>query len=158
MGLRLLSETAAKITGKTFSRKYIALGRLFDQWGDIIGADMAARTQPVKIHYKHKKNQREKPEGTLEVAASSADAAVLIYRRDLILERINRIFGDRWITDIKYIHIEPAMASSGIKRRKKPLDEAEKGFLAKTLEQISDPALKERLQCFGEAFLKDKKK
>ncbi len=158
MGLKLLSETAAKITGKTFSRKYIALGRLFDQWEDIMGAEMAARTQPVKMHYKRQKDQRAKPEGTLEIAASSADAAVLIYRRDLILERINRIFGDRWVTDIKYVHIDPHSAQNIAKRRKKPLSEEEKGFLAKTLEQITDPDIKERLQRFGEAFLKDKHK
>ncbi len=157
MSLKLLSDAAAKITGKTFSRKYIALGRLFDQWEDIMGADMAGRTQPVKIHYKRKKNPKDKPEGALEVAASSADAAVLIYRRDLILERINRIFGDRWVTDIKYVHIEPKIAGAIARRRKKPLSEEDQSFLAKTLEQITDPALKERLQRFGEAYLKDKK-
>lgn len=158
MALKLLSETAAKITGKTFSRKYIALGRLFEQWEDIMGADMAARTQPLKLHYRAKKNQKEKPQAMLEIAASSADAAVLVYRRDLILERINRLFGDRWVTDIKYAHIDPQTAGKIARRQKKPLTEDERGFLSKTLEQITDPALKERLQRFGEAYLKDKKK
>lgn len=158
MALKLLSETAAKITGKTFSRKYIALGRLFDQWEDIMGADMAARTQPLKLHYRKKKDQKAKPEATLEIAASSADAAVLIYRRDLILQRINNLFGDRWVTDIKYAHIDPQTAGTIARRRKKPLTEEDKGFLSKTLEQITDPALKERLQRFGEAYLKDKKR
>lgn len=158
MALKLLSQAAAKITGKTFSRKYIALGRLFDQWEDIIGAEMAERTQPVKMHYRCQKDKRAKPEGTLEIAASSADAAVLIYRKDLILERINRIFGDRWVTDIKYIHIDPQTARTIGRRQKKPLNEEERGFLAKTLEQITDPDIKERLQRFGEAYLKDKKK
>lgn len=158
MALKLLSDAAAKITGKTFSRKYIALGRLFDQWEEIMGAEMAARTQPIKIHYKRKKDPKDKPEGALEIAASSADAAVLIYRRDLILERINRIFGDRWVTDIKYTHIDPHSAGVIAKRRKKPLTEEDQSFLAKTLEQITDPDIKERLQRFGEAYLKDKKK
>lgn len=123
-----------------------------------MGAEMATKTQPVKIHYKRQKDKRSKPEGHLEVAASSADAAILVYRKDLILERINRIFGDRWVTDIKYIHIDPQTARTIARRHKKPLDEADKGFLAKTLENISDPGLKERLQRFGEAYLKDKKK
>jgi hypothetical protein len=158
MALKLLSETAAKITGKTFSRKYIALGRLFDQWEDIMGADMATRTQPMKLHYRKKKNQKERPEAMLEIAASSADAAVLVYRRDLILQRINNIFGDRWVADIKYTHIDPQTAHSIARRRKRPLSEEDRGFLSKTLEQITDPALKERLQRFGEAYLQDKKK
>lgn len=159
MGLKLISEAAAKITGKTFSRKYIALGRLFDQWPDIMGEEMAARTQPVKIHYKRQKDQRAKPQGTLEIAASSADAAVLVYRRDLILERLNRIFGDRWIVDIKYVHIEPAGAPAArARRQRRALSDDEQGFLTKTLEQVTDPALKERLQRFGEAYLKDTKK
>lgn len=158
MGLKLLSDTAAKITGKTFSRKYIALGRLFDQWEDIMGADMAARTQPIKLHYRRKKNQKERPEATLEIAASSADASVLVYRRDLILERINRLFGDRWVSDIKYAHIDPQSVGFRARPRPKPLSEADRGFLAKTLEPISDPGLKERLQRFGEAYLKDKKR
>lgn len=157
MALKLISDAAAKMTGKTFSRKYIALGRLFDQWGDIMGADMAARTQPVKLHYRPKKNQREKPEATLEIAASSADAAILVYRRDLILERINRLFGERWITDIRYRHVEPAAADRAARRQKKALSPEEKGFLAKTLEQITDPDIKERLHRFAEAYLKDKR-
>ena len=73
-GLRLLSETLPKVADKAFSRKYIMLGRLVTQWDDIVGADLAKRTQPVKIRYYKPKNQKEKPKASLDIACASAEA------------------------------------------------------------------------------------
>lgn len=158
MALRLLSDTVPKITGKTFSRKYIALGKIFALWEEIMGEEMAAKSQPVKIHYKRKKNQRDMPEARLDIAADSATCAVLVYRKDLILQKINRLFGDGWVTDIKFIHADDAVKKTIAKRRRAPLREEDKEFLALALEEITDPDIKERLQSFGEAYLKDKKR
>ena len=108
MALKLISDAVPKVTSKTFSRKYIALGRIVTHWEDIIGKEIADKAQPVKIHYRKAKDKQKKAEATLEVAVTSADAALLHYQKDVILERINQIFGDRWVTDLKFSHIPQA--------------------------------------------------
>lgn len=119
--------------------------------------DFADRAQPAKIHYRKSRDPKAKPIATLEIAASSADCAVLVYQKDVILERINRIFGDRWISDIKFTHIEPKNLPKPSKRTK-TLTSDEKNHLSQMLETVDDPELKERLSRLGEALMQEKKK
>jgi hypothetical protein len=160
--LRLLSHAVPKVTDKLFARKYIALGRIVTHWPDIIGADMATRTQPMKIHYRKAKTdkdgKKEKARATLEIGASSADCAVLQMQKGLILERINQVFGDAWVEDIKFAHIAPPAKSVAKSRKKAPLNEEDQKYLAEILEEVTDPDIKQRLSSLGKAFLKDKTK
>jgi hypothetical protein len=143
--------------GKAFERKYIALGRIVTQWREIIGEEYADRASPAKIHYFKPKNPKEKPKATLDIAASSADCAVLMYRKDLILQRINQLFGDNWVTDIKFQHVEPKVKTKPQKRTK-PLTEDEKNHLSQLLDGVDDPELKDRLTRLGQSILQESKK
>ena len=94
---------------------------------------------------------------TLDIAASSADCAVLVYQKDVILQRINQIFGDRWVSDIKFKHVEPRTKTKPPKRTKN-LTEGEKNHLSQLLETVDDPELKERLEKLGQSILQENKK
>ena len=160
MGMKLLSVTVPKVTGKVFDRKYTMLGRLLTQWDEIIGPELATKTQPVKLKYMKYKQGEKKSAGsnaTLEIACSSADATILHYQKTLILERINRIFGDDWIRDIKFV---PTVSNGkdALKTRRKStknLTEADKKHLSLMLEGVDDPDLRERLESMAKAFLQD---
>lgn len=161
--LRLLSDAVPKVTGKLFARKYIALGRIVTHWPDIIGEDMAQRAQPMKIHYRKaaadkdgKKPKAAKSAATLEIGATSADCAVLQMQKGVILERINQVFGDAWVADIKFTHVAPDKKPAP-KARKKPLNEEEQKYLAEMLEEVADPDIKQRLDRLGKAILEDKR-
>lgn len=157
MALKLLSRSVPAVIGKTFQRKYIALGRIVTNWREVIGEEFADRAQPAKIHYRKPKDPKAKPLATLEIAASSADCAVLVYQKGVILERINRIFGDEWISDIKFTHVEPRNPPK-LPKRTKSLTLDEKNHLSQMLETVDDPDLKERLSRLGEALMQEKKK
>lgn len=157
MSLKSVSKSVPRILGKTFQRKYIALGRIVTHWTEIIGPDFAERAQPAKIRYFKPKQAKEKATATLDIAASSADCSVLIYQKDVILQRINQIFGDQWVTDIKFVHHEMRVPVKPQKRIKN-LTESEKNHLSQLLEDVSDSDMKEILTRFGQAFLQDKKK
>lgn len=145
------------LLGKVFERKYIALGRIVTHWREIVGEEYAERAQPAKIHYIKPKHPKEKPTATLDIAASSADCAVLIYRKDLILQRINQLFGDGWVSDIKFQHVEPKVKIKPQKRTKL-LTEDEKNHLSQLLDGVDDPELKERLSRLGQSILQESKK
>ena len=154
--MRPLSEAAARIAGKSFERKYIALGRIVNSWSDIVGAKLADKAVPVKLHYR-KKDKQKTAEATLEIATSSADATLLHYQKDLILERINQIFGERWITAIRFVSIP---ANTGALRRKKaqiPLTNPEKKHLSDMLNAIEDEDVRRRLEHLGQAILMEEK-
>lgn len=155
-GLRLVSKSLPKIAGKVFNRKYIMLGRLVTQWDDIVGPDLAKRTQPVKIRYYKAKNQKDKPKASLDIACSTAEATLLHYQKDLILERINRIFGDSWISAIRFVPMAANTQPVIPKKRKKALTLNEKTALSNLVQTVEDPEIQEKLKNLGSAILQDK--
>jgi hypothetical protein len=140
-----------------FQRKYIALGRIVTHWKELVGEDMAARSSPSRLQYYKPKQAGEKARATLEISASSADCSVLVYQKDVILQKLENFFGDRWVTDIRFIHAEPKQIAPP-PRRTKILTEDEKKYLSQVLEGVDDPDIKERLASLGQSILQEKKR
>ncbi len=134
------------------------LGRLVTRWEDIVGPELSDKTQPVKIRYIKRKTKGEKPSASLDIATTSADATLLHYQKDLILERINQIFGDSWINSIRFVPYaaNAVQTAPKLKKRQKPLTPREKQNLSSVLETIEDPDLREKLQSLGTAILQDR--
>ena len=55
--LRPLTASVSRLTSETFSKKFVALGRILNNWDDIIGPELAVKAQPVKIHYRKPKEK-----------------------------------------------------------------------------------------------------
>ncbi|MCI5060454.1 MAG: DciA family protein [Alphaproteobacteria bacterium] len=158
--LKLISHTVPKVADKAFKRKYIALGRIVTHWQDIMGEKMARHAQPHKINYRKAKRKGDKPSATLEIACSSAHASLLMMQKGVLLEKINFIFGEEWITDIKFIH----KAANTLNDQKpkntnqtKALTLEEKNRLSQLLDKVSDNELKEKLSRMGQALITDQK-
>jgi len=141
-----------------FSRKYTMIGRLVTRWEDIVGKELAGKTHPAKIHYYKSRKAGVKATASLDISANGADATLLHYQKDLILERINQIFGDSWITAIRFVPTVSNTSSSTIKNHKvlKALTREEKEHLSDMLEEIEDTELLARLRSLGVAILQDK--
>ncbi|NCO03195.1 MAG: DUF721 domain-containing protein [Alphaproteobacteria bacterium] len=155
--LKLVSDSVPRVADKLFQRKYIALGRIVTHWSDIMGAELAQKTQPLKIHYRKAQRKGDKPQATLEIAASSANASLLIMKKGVLLEKMNHIFGEAWITDLKFVHIPANLSDKGKKRTaSKSMDAGEKKALTSMLDMVEDIEIKERLERFGQAFFKNK--
>ncbi len=154
--MRPISEATARVTGQSFSRKYISLGRVVSAWREIVGEKLATKAQPIKINYR-KREKSGNPVVILDIAASSADATLLHYQKDLILERINRIFGDNWVTAIRFVAAAVNKPSEKPKKTRNPLTEDEKNHLSGMLESCPDPDLKTRLETLGQAIYTEQK-
>jgi len=154
--MRPLSESTARVSGKCFERKYISLGRIVKQWPDIVGQRLADKAAPVKINYR-KGAKGKKPTTTLDIAVDSANATALHYQKDLILERINQLFGEEWISAIRFVHIPVNQSRPSIKKIKAPLTPAEKKLLSEAVSRITDNEIQERLLSLGEAIAQKEK-
>ena len=153
--MRQLSEATARIIGRNFNRKYVALGRIVKVWSDIVGAELADKAQPVKINYRKAKVRGEKPKASLDIAVSSSNATLLHYQKDLILERINQIFGERWVTNIRFVNIPVNILPVKRKKIKIPLTNIEKNTLSDILCTISDKEIKSKLEKLGTAVVEE---
>ena len=119
-----------------------------------MGEKMATHAQPLKIHYRKPKRKGDKAEATLEIATSSSQASLLIMQKGVLLEKINHMFGENWVTDIRFVHT-PSHTPEKVKKQTNPLTIEEKNTLSHMLEMVDDPAIKERLENMGAALLKD---
>ena len=154
--MRPLSESAARGAGKCFERKYISLGRIVKHWPEIVGEKLADKATPVKIH--HRKSIKGKPaQNNLDIAVDSANATTLHYQKDLILARINQLFGEAWITGIRFVHLPANQTSIKAVKKKQPLTEGEKKLLSEAVSRITDDEIQKRLLSLGEAIVTDKK-
>lgn len=162
MGLRPISRSVHQVSDKTFSRKHITLARMMQRWQDIIGTDLADQAQPYKIKYrKHGQGNRKQSQAILVIAVHSAQSTLLHYRKDLILSRINQIFGQDWITDIQFKHIPANNQSKSRQWAKTPktarLDPEEEKRLTNSLDNVCDDELRQRLDQFGKTILQHNK-
>lgn len=154
--MRPLSESTARVAGKCFERKYISLGRIVKHWPEIVGQRLADKAVPVKIH--HRPARKGKPaQNSLDIAVDSANATALHYQKDLILERINQLFGEEWITAIRFVHIPVNNSAFQAVKPKAPLSQTEKKLLSETVSRITDSEIQNRLLSLGEAIVKNNK-
>ena len=157
MALRPLSQSVPAVTAQVCQRKYVMLGRLLTHWPEIVGEELAAKTQPTKLRYRKKRpGQTEKSTAILEIAATPSDSTLLHYRKDLILERINQIFGESWVADIRFIAASGRHGPSPRRMKAGIPSPAQTETLREMLEKIDDPAIYERLEKLGTAILQEK--
>ena len=157
--LKPLSHSVANITRQSFAKKFVALSRILEHWPDIIGKEFASIAQPQKLSYRKPKTKDDKPEATLHIMANPADATSLHYQSGLILERINQIFGDKWVTKVKFEPLSPSSASLNAApifraTTPKPLNADAQMRLNDVLQDISDPELRLRLEKLGQGVLR----
>lgn len=152
--LKPISDSVAQLTKSSFSRKFVSLSRILTQWEEIVGEEMAGKTQPAKLHYRKPKAANESPKATLDIAASSADATVLHYQKGLILERINQLFGERWVTDIKFVHVPVESRKTVAKIQPRMPTKEDLAKLQASLEIVEDEEIKKRLERLGQGVLR----
>ena len=152
--LKHLSKSVSKVSGKTFERKFVTLGRLLSHWDLIVGKELAKSATPIKITYR--KKGKDKQLGLI-IATDSSQAMLLHYRKDLILQKINQILGDLTINEIKFVDRETKDKTREKNRPKKParLTSLQEKDLSETLNGVDNKDLKKTLERFGQALMID---
>ncbi len=121
-----------------------------------MGKEFSDKAVPVKINYR-KKTRNKEQSATLDIATTSSYATILPYQKGVILERLNRLFGDNWITDIRFIAGNFEEAPKEKKKIISPLTQSEKKYLSGVLDKIDDPDLNAKLESLGKAIITDAK-
>src|ERR1700734_3128484 len=92
---RPLRDVLGKTIGDTFRKQGFASAELVTRWTDIVGAEIAARSEPIKIQWLRPADGDEREPGTLVLRVDGPSAIEIQHLGDVICERVNRFLGWR---------------------------------------------------------------
>lgn len=126
-------------------------GALQARWREIVGPEIARRTEPVKLT----KGRGSTP-SSLEIRVAGPSAAIIQHQAHEILARVNLFLGADAVQKLRVVQgplrLKPETAKSV--RRAQPLDAAAEARLAKDLAEAPDGPLKQALIKLGRGVLR----
>jgi hypothetical protein len=132
-------------------------GALQARWREIVGEQIARRTEPVKL---------TKPRGggpaALEIRVAGPAAALIQHQAPEILARVNLFLGEGAVGKLRIVQgpLRPLPAEAArpsLRRRPAPLDAALEAELAQGLAAARDTPLKDALLALGRGVLRQRR-
>lgn len=127
-------------------------GALQARWREIVGVEMAKRTEPVKLT-----KPRGGGPGALEIRVAGASAALIQHQAHEIVARVNLFLGEGAVNKLRIV--QGPLRATGVdakpvRKRTAPLDAAQEAALAKSLETAPDGPLKAALLRLGRGVMR----
>jgi hypothetical protein len=144
---RPLADLLRKTLNEGFARQGFASSELVTQWQTIVGAEVAAHSEPIKIQWPRPVHDQEPEPATLVLRVEGPAAIEIQHLSSVILERVNRFFGWQAIGQI-------ALRQAPLRRVEKPArpagpDPQKTARVAAGLGDIADDSLREALARLG---------
>jgi hypothetical protein len=152
---RPLAELLHKTLGKAFAKQGFASLELVTRWREIVGAEIAAHSQPERIQWRRMPQDSGAAEpGTLVLRVEGPTSLEIQHQSGIILERVNRFFGWQAVASLK---LRQAPLSQP-PRRPLPLppDEDAAARLAADFSAIRDANLRQALGRLGASVAADR--
>jgi hypothetical protein len=151
MPARPLAEVLRKTLTDAFAKQGFASIELVTRWPDIVGAEIAAHSQPEKIQWPRSPQGGDEPEpGTLLLRVEGPTAIEIQHLSGVILQRVNQFFGWQAVGSLRLRQAPLAHASE--RRRPAAPDPATTARLAAGLTEIKDENLRGALARLGAAI------
>jgi hypothetical protein len=149
---RPLSELVGKTIADAFARQGFAATELVTRWDEIVGPEIAAVAEPMKMNWPRRiPDDPEPPQPATLILRVEGPAAVEIqHLSGVIIERVNRFFG--WAA-VGKIALRQAPLTRRAKPKKRPApDAAEAARIAAGMTDIADDDLRAALGRLGAAL------
>jgi hypothetical protein len=146
---RPLAELLSATLGDALKAQGFASTEIISRWPDIVGAEIAAHSEPLKINWPRPRGDEPVDPATLVLRVEGPAALEIQHLSAVILERVNRFFGWQAIGRI-------ALRQAPLRYREKPRPQAADPFMAErvaeTLPDIEDENLRQALGRLGAAI------
>jgi hypothetical protein len=147
---RPLSELLGATLSDALKTQGFASAEILARWGDIVGAEIAAHSEPMKINWPRPVGDEAAEPATLLLRVEGPAALEIQHLSAVILERVNRFFGWQAIGRI-------ALRQAPLRRREPPKapplpDPAIAARIAEGLPEIKDEDLRQALARLGAAI------
>jgi len=129
-------------------------GALISRWREVVGADIARRTEPVKLT----KGRNGGP-SSLEIRVAGPSAAIVQHQAPEILARVNLFLGAEAVQKLRIVQgpLQHKGKTAAPARRLPPLDAAQEARLADDLAAAPDGKLKAALLALGRGVLRHRR-
>jgi len=120
------------------------------RWREIVGPEVARRTEPVKLVKGRGGNG-----GSLEIRVAGPSAAIIQHQAHEILARVNLFLGAEAVQKLRVVQgpLRAKPQSPSALRRPQPLDAAEEARLKAGLADAPDGPLKQALLALGRGVI-----
>jgi hypothetical protein len=146
---RPLADLLRKTLNQAFAKQGFASTELVTRWGEIVGADIAAHSEPEKIQWPRPFGNDMPEPGILVLRVEGPTAIEIQHQAKVILERVNRFFGWQAVGDLR---LRQAPLSRRTTTTTPPApDPEEQARIAATLSQVADDSLRAALARLGAA-------
>jgi hypothetical protein len=151
-----LRDLLGKVIGDAFTRQGFASAELVTRWTDIVGSEIAAHSEPVKIQWPRRGasptpaggDDDERVGGTLVLRVEGPAAIEIQHLAALICERVNRFLGWR---AVERLVLRQAPLRHRAPRPAPAADPAVATRLAAAMPQVADENLRNALARLGAA-------
>jgi hypothetical protein len=146
---RPLSDLLHKTLKDAFAKQGFASTELVTRWTEIVGAEIAAHSQPEKIQWPRPLDGQAPEPGTLVLRVEGPTAIEIQHLSAVVLERVNRFFG--WQA-VRALRLRQAPLRRSAPKPLPAVDPAETARVAATLSRIEDDDLRDALARLGAAI------
>jgi hypothetical protein len=144
-----LSDLLRKTLNQAFAKQGFASTELVTRWPDIVGAEIAAHSQPEKIRWPRPVEGQPAEPATLALRVEGPAAVEIQHLAPVVLARVNQFFGWQAVGSLR-LRQAPLRRSE-----RKPLpapDREAAERIAATLPEINDEKLRNALARLGAAI------
>jgi hypothetical protein len=146
---RPLADLLHKTLKDAFARQGFASSELVTRWTEIVGAEIAAHSQPEKIQWPRPADGQTPEPGILVLRVEGPAAIEIQHLSSVVLERVNRFFGWRAVGGLRLRQAPLARKASAAH----PMpDRAAAARIAAGLTEIADENLRDALARLGAAI------
>ena len=146
---RPLSELLSATLGDAFKAQGFASTEIISRWADIVGPEIAAHSEPLKISWPRPVGDEAPEPATLVLRVEGPAALEIQHLAAVILERVNRFFG--WQAIGRIALRQAPLRHRGRPPARKP-DAAAAARIAEALPDIKDEDLRQALGRLGAAI------
>jgi len=153
-----LRDLLGKVVGETFTRQGFASAELVTRWTEIVGGEIAAHSEPIKIQWPRAVTPSARttddglalvrPAGTLVLRVEGPAAIEIQHLVNVICERVNRFLGWRAVERIVFRQAPLRHIS---RRSAAAPDSAAAARIAANMPEVADEDLRQALARLGAA-------
>jgi hypothetical protein len=146
---RPLPDIAGALLADSFRKQGFSSSELVVRWSAIVGEDVAAHAEPLKIQWQKVPDGQPVQPGTLVLRVDGPAAIEIQHMSHVILERVNRYFG---FAAIGKIAIRQAPLRRAAPAPRRGLDPQAVQSIAENLPAAAEPGLRNALARLGAAI------
>ncbi|HZP79969.1 MAG TPA: DciA family protein [Pseudolabrys sp.] len=144
---RPLSELLRGTLNETFAKQGFASTELITRWTDIVGSEIAAHCEPMKIKWSRPQGDEPPEPATLMLRVEGPAALEIQHQLAVILERVNRFFG--WQAVGRIALRQAPLSRRTPRQAPKPPDAEAVAAIAEKLPTVENAELRQALARLG---------